>query len=114
LFRGVKNYAVLALDPEGHVTTWNDEAERIKGYRAEEIIGQHFSKFYEPEAIAQGKPAQELKIAAEKGSFEDEGWRVRKDGSAFWASVVITALRDDTVKCAVPRRETAARNASFP
>jgi PAS domain S-box-containing protein len=96
LLHGVKDYAILMLDPEGHITTWNDGAERIKGYRAEEIIGEHFSKFYPPEAVAEGKPAQELKIAAEKGRFEEEGWRVRKDGSRFWANVVVTALRDGT------------------
>src|SRR5258708_10200274 len=86
------------LDLEGRVTTWNEGAERIKGYRAEEIIGQHFSKFYTPEAAALGKPALELKKAAEQGRFEEEGWRVRKDGSRFWASVVVTPLRDRTGK----------------
>ena len=84
------------LDTEGRVTTWSEGAERIKGYQAEEIIGQHFSKFYTPEAAAQGKPAQELKIAAEQGRYEEEGWRVRKDGSRFWANIVVTALRDKT------------------
>jgi PAS domain S-box-containing protein len=84
------------LDPEGRVTTWNDGAERIKGYRAEEVIGQHFSIFYTPEAVAQDKPSQELKIAAEQWRFEEEGWRVRKDGTRFWANAVITALRDKT------------------
>ncbi len=93
---GVKDYAILMLDPEGRVTTWNEGAERIKGYRADETIGEHFSKFYTPEAVAQGKPSQELKIAAEQGRFEEESWRVRKDGSRFWANVVITALRDKT------------------
>jgi len=92
---GVKDYAILMLDPEGRVVTWNEGAERIKGYRAEEIIGSHFSKFYPPEIAAQGKPAFELKIAAENGRFEEEGWRVRKDGSRYWASVLITALRDE-------------------
>jgi len=96
LVQGVKDYAILMLDPEGRVTTWNDGAERIKGYRAEEVIGQHFSKFYTPEAVAQDKPSQELKIAAEQWRFEEEGWRVRKDGTRFWANVVITALRDKT------------------
>jgi PAS domain S-box-containing protein len=96
LIGGVKDYAILMLDPEGRVTTWNEGAESIKGYRAEEIIGEHFSKFYLPEALAQGKPSQELKTAAEHGRFEEEGWRVRKDGSLFWANVVITALRDKT------------------
>jgi len=94
LVGGVRDYAILMLDPEGRVTTWSEGAERIKGYRAEEIIGQHFSKFYTPEAAALGKPALELKKAAEQGRFEEEGWRVRKDGSRFWASVVVTPLRD--------------------
>jgi PAS domain S-box-containing protein len=92
----VKDYAILMLDPEGRVTSWNEGAERIKGYRAEEIIGQHFSRFYPPEDVKGGKPPYELKVAAERGRFEDEGWRVRKDGSRFWANVVITALRDET------------------
>jgi PAS domain S-box-containing protein len=92
---GVKDYAILMLDPEGTVVTWNEGAERIKGYGAEEIIGRHFSTFYPPEVAARGKPALELKIAAEKGRFEEEGWRVRKDGSRYWASVLITALRDE-------------------
>jgi PAS domain S-box-containing protein len=96
LVGGVQEYAILMLDPEGRVTTWNEGAERITSYRAEEIIGQHFSKFYTPEAAAQGKPAMELKGAAEQGRFEEEGWRVRKDGSRFWASVVVTPLRDGT------------------
>jgi PAS domain S-box-containing protein len=96
LVQGVKDYAILMLDPEGRVTTWNDGAERIKGYRAEEVIGQHFSIFYTPEAVAQDKPSQELKIAAEQWRFEEEGWRVRKDGTRFWANAVITALRDKT------------------
>jgi PAS domain S-box-containing protein len=84
------------LDPQGHVVSWNAGAERIKGYRAEEILGQHFSRFYPAEDLEQGKPEYELKVATEKGRFEDEGWRVRKDGSQFWANVVITALRDET------------------
>jgi PAS domain S-box-containing protein len=91
----VKDYAILMLDPEGHIVSWNEGAKRIKGYRAEEIIGQHFSRFYPPEDVEYGKPALELKEAAEKGSFEDEGWRVRKDGSRFWADVVVTALHDE-------------------
>ena len=91
---GVKDYAILMLDPEGRVTAWNDGAEHIKGYRADEIIGEHFSRFYTAEAVAQDRPSQELKIASEVGRFEEEGWRVRKDGSLFWANVVITALLD--------------------
>jgi PAS domain S-box-containing protein len=92
----VTDYAILMLDPEGRIATWNAGAERIKGYRSEEIIGQHFSRFYTTEDVEGGKPAYELKVAVEQGRFEDEGWRVRKDGSQFWASVVITALRDET------------------
>jgi PAS domain S-box-containing protein len=91
----VKDYALFLLDPTGHIATWNLGAQRIKGYLPEEIIGRHFSTFYPPEAVASGWPAHELKVAGEEGRFEDEGWRVRKDGSRFWASVVITALRDD-------------------
>ena len=94
LFAGVKDYAILMLDPEGCVVTWNEVAQSIKGYRADEIIGCHFSRFYTPEAIAQGVPAKELRIAAEHGRFEDESWRVRKDGSKFYANVVLTALLD--------------------
>jgi PAS domain S-box-containing protein len=86
LVQGVKDYAILMLDPEGLVTTWNEGAERIKGYRVEEIIGQHFSRFYIPGAVARNKPSQELKIAAEQGRFEEENWRVRKDGSRFFAN----------------------------
>ena len=95
LVEGAKDYAIFMLDPQGHVATWNAGAERIKGYRADEIIGQHFSRFYPQEAIDRGWPAQELKVAAAEGRFEDEGWRVRKDGTRFWANVVITALHDE-------------------
>ena len=95
LVSGVRDYAILLLDRHGIVTTWNLGAERIKGYRAEEIIGQHFSRFYPSEAVSTGWPDHELEIATETGRFEDEGWRVRKDGSKFWASVVITSLKDD-------------------
>jgi len=91
---GVKEYAILMLDLEGCVVNWNAGAERIKGYRSEEIIGRHFSRFYPEEDIERRKPERELKLAAEQGQFEDEGWRIRKDGSRFWANVVITALRD--------------------
>jgi PAS domain S-box-containing protein len=94
----VKDYAVFVLDPEGHVLTWNLGAQYIKGYAPEEIIGRHFSIFYTSEALDRGWPAQELKFAAIEGSFEDNGWRVRKDGSRFWANVMITALRDDSGK----------------
>ena len=94
LVESVKDYAIFMLDPGGHVATWNAGAERIKGYKADEIIGKHFSIFYPPEDVAAGKPERELEIAAREGRFEDEGWRVRKDGSRFWANVIITALRD--------------------
>ena len=95
LVDSVRDYAIFMLDPKGHVLTWNAGAERFKGYRADEIIGSHFSRFYPPEALARGLPAEELETAAAVGSFEDEGWRVRKDGSLFWANVVITAMRDE-------------------
>ncbi len=95
LIDAVRDYAIFMLDPEGRVTTWNAGAERLKGYRADEILGEHFSRFYLPEAIAAGKPAQELELAAREGRAEDEGWRLRKDGTRFWANVVITALRDE-------------------
>jgi PAS domain S-box-containing protein len=89
----VRDYALLMLDPTGRVVSWNPGAEAIKGYRAEEIIGRHFSVFYPFEAIERGVPADELVAADRDGRFEDEGWRVRKDGTHFWANVVITALR---------------------
>jgi PAS domain S-box-containing protein len=92
---GVKDYAIFLLDPKGYVVTWNAGAERIKQYQAEEIIGQHFSRFYTPEDIAAGKTEAELDIAARTGKYEEEGWRVRKDGTRFWASVVLTALFDE-------------------
>jgi PAS domain S-box-containing protein len=94
LVEGVRDYAIFMLDPTGLVLTWNAGAERFKGYRADEIIGQHFSRFYPPQALARGLPEHELEVAREVGSFEDEGWRVRKDGSLFWANVVITAMRN--------------------
>jgi PAS domain S-box-containing protein len=93
LVESVKDYAIFILDPTGHVLTWNLGAERIKGYAAAEIIGKHFSIFYPPEDVAAGKTERELEVAARVGRFEDEGWRVRKDGSRIWANVVITAMR---------------------
>src|SRR6266576_3155611 len=90
----VQDVAIFMLDGAGRVSTWNSGAERIKGYRAEEIVGQHFSRFYPPEAVAEGKPARLLAIAARDGRVEDQGWRVRKDGARFWAEVIITARRD--------------------
>jgi PAS domain S-box-containing protein len=95
LVEGVKDYAICRLDPKGYIVSWNEGAQRIKGYRPEEIIGQHCSRFYTPEDIALGKPEQNLAIAAD-GRLEDEGWRIRKDGSRLWANVVITSLRDDS------------------
>jgi PAS domain S-box-containing protein len=94
LVEGVQDYAIFRLDPEGRVQSWNQGAEILKGYSAAEIIGRHFSTFYTADAILQDKPAWELRMAIEHGRVEDEGWRVRKDGTRFWANVVITALRD--------------------
>ena len=94
MVEGVKDYAILMLDPEGHVVSWNAGAERIKGYRADEIIGRHVSVFYPQEDVEAGKPGRVLSAAAAEGRFEDEGWRVRKDGSRFWANVVVTPIRD--------------------
>jgi PAS domain S-box-containing protein len=94
MVESVQDYAILMLDAQGNVATWNAGAQRFKGYRAEEIMGRHFSTFYPPEDVAAGKPERELEIAAAEGRLEDEGWRVRKDGTRFWANVVITALRD--------------------
>jgi PAS domain S-box-containing protein len=94
LVESVRDYAIFMLDPAGHVLTWNAGAQRFKGYRAHEIIGQHFSRFYPPEALASGLPNYELEVASRTGVFEDEGWRVRKDGTLFWANVVITAIRN--------------------
>ena len=88
----VRDYAIFALDATGHVLTWNAGAEHLKGYKASEIIGRHFSVFYPPEDVAAGKPGVELVGAARDGRFEDEGWRVRKDGTRFWANVIVTAL----------------------
>ncbi len=96
LVESVTDYAIFMLDLQGRVSTWNVGAERIKGYQAEEIVGQHFSRFYLREEVESGKPDRELKIAAAQGKFEDEGWRVRKDGSKFWANVIITAIRDES------------------
>jgi len=94
LVDSVQDYAIFLLNPEGRIMTWNAGAERIKGYKASEIIGEHFSRFYLREATEGGWPNRELEIAASTGRFADEGWRVRKDGSTFWASIVITALRN--------------------
>ena len=96
MIASVRDYALFMLDPKGRVASWNPGAERIKGYREDEIVGEHFSRFFAPEDIAMGKPARELEIAATQERFEDENWRVRKDGSRFWANVVITPMRDSS------------------
>jgi PAS domain S-box-containing protein len=91
----VLDHAIFMLDTKGHVTTWNLGARRIKGYEECEIVGKHFSIFYPEEDVRAGKPEWELKVAKQDGRFEDEGWRLRKDGSKFWANVIITAIRHD-------------------
>jgi PAS domain S-box-containing protein len=96
MVESVVDYAIFMLDPQGRVTSWNAGAQRIKGFAAEEIVGQHLSRFYAQEDLEQGKPARELALAAAEGHFEDEGWRLRKDGSMFWAHYVITAVRDES------------------
>lgn len=96
LLDGVRDYAIYLLDKNGYVTIWNPGAERIKLYTATEIIGKHFSRFFAQEDIERGRPEELLKLAAQRGRVEDEGWRVRKDGSRFWANVVLTAIRDTT------------------
>jgi formate hydrogenlyase transcriptional activator len=95
LVQGVKDYAIFMLDPEGRVSSWNAGAQRLKGYTTEEILGQHFSIFYPKEDIEAGKPQMELKTATIEGKIQEEGWRVRKDSSRFWADVLITALRGE-------------------
>jgi PAS domain S-box-containing protein len=115
LVSGVKDYAIFMLDPEGRVMTWNEGAERIKGYKAADIIGKHFSTFYPEEANAIGHPQRELQIARKDGRYEEEGWRIRKDGSRFWANVVITAIYDDKKRLVgfakVTRDLTSKKNA---
>src|SRR2546430_3369240 len=96
LVSGVVDYAIFMLDPAGVIVTWNEGAQRIKGYTATEVIGRHFSIFYPPAEVRNRKPDWELEVAKREGRYEEEGWRLRKDGSRFWASVVITALRDDS------------------
>jgi PAS domain S-box-containing protein len=95
LLEGIEDYAIYMLDPEGRVTSWNNGAQRITGYTADEIIGQSFERFYRPEDVASGRPSAELRAATLNRRAEDTGWRVRKDGSRFWADVVVTALHDD-------------------
>ncbi len=94
MVENVKEYAIFLLNPEGRITSWNPGAERIKGYKTEEILGRHFSCFYTTEELDQGKPADELRVASLKGQVETEGWRIRKDGSRFWANVALTAIRN--------------------
>jgi PAS domain S-box-containing protein len=98
LLESIKDYSIVMLDPHGLVATWNNGAERITGYRSEEIVGRHFSHFYPQVDAAQGKPEHELAVAAAEGRCEDEGWRVRKDGTRFWAEVVITPIYNDDGK----------------
>ncbi len=92
----IRDYAVYLLDVDGHVMTWNPGAERIKQYKADEILGLHFSRFFTQEDADRGHPAELMKLAAERGRIEEEGWRVRKDGSRFWADTILTAIRDET------------------
>ena len=98
LVQGVTDYAIYMLDPDGRVTNWNVGAEHIKGYTPSEIIGEHFSRFYTPEDLDAGVPKRALETARETGRYEAEGWRVRKDGTRLWASVVIDAIRDEDGK----------------
>src|SRR5579862_5919880 len=94
MVEGVLDYGIFMLDTEGHIATWNAGAERIKGYQESDIIGKHFSIFYPEGDVRSGKPEWDLDVARQQGRFEDEGWRLRKDGSKFWANVIITAIRD--------------------
>ena len=95
LVQSILDYAIYMLDPNGYVTSWNAGAERIKGFATEEIVGKHFSTFYTPEDQEAGMPVKVLETARREGKFEGEGWRVRKDGSRFWASVVVDAIKDE-------------------
>jgi PAS domain S-box-containing protein len=95
LVDNIRDYAIILLDTKGNVLSWNSAAERLKGWKADEIIGQHFSRFYTREDLDSGKTQVELEVASKEGRFEDEGWRVRKDGTRFWANVIMTALRDE-------------------
>src|SRR5437764_13071225 len=98
LVQEVKDYAIFMLDPKGTVLSWNAGVQRLNGYSPKEIIGKHFSIFYEKNDVANKKPQRELETASMEGRVEDEGWRLRKDGTRFWANVVITALHDDKGK----------------
>lgn len=95
LVESVEDYAIYSLDPTGNITSWNSGVERIKGYKAEEVIGKHFSIFYTPADASAGVPLRALEIAAREGHYESEGWRIRKDGSKFWSSVVLSAIHDE-------------------
>lgn len=96
LVESIEDYAIFMLDPAGHIVSWNAGATRLKGYHPEEILGKHFGVFYPIESRRAGWPEHELKVAAKEGRFEDEGWRIRKDGSRFWASVILTPLRGES------------------
>src|SRR5213083_504444 len=96
LVEAVEDYAIFLLSLEGVIRSWNRGAARILGYQSKEVVGEHFSRFYTEDDLAREKPAHELATAAAEGRVEDEGWRVRKDGTRFWANTVITALRDDS------------------
>src|SRR3569623_2489886 len=115
LVQSVTDYAIYMLDPTGIVVSWNAGAQRFKGYQEHEIIGEHFSRFYTDEDRATGLPARALSIAEKEGRFEAEGWRVRKDGTRFWANVVIAPVRDETgtlVGFAKVTRDLTARRAA--
>jgi PAS domain S-box-containing protein len=115
LVDAVSDYSIFMLDPTGHVATWNPGAHKTKGYEASEIIGKHFSLFYTPEDQAQGRPQQNLETVRREGRFEEEGWRLRKDGTRFWASVVISILRDEdgrAIGFAKVTRDLTARRAA--
>ncbi|HUA91897.1 MAG TPA: sigma 54-interacting transcriptional regulator [Terracidiphilus sp.] len=96
VLESIRDYAIYLLDTDGHIVTWNAGAERLKGYKPEEVAGLHFSRFFTEEDVARGRPAELLRQATRQGRVEEEGWRVRKDGSRFWANVVLTAIRDTT------------------
>lgn len=95
LVESVEDYAIFMLDPAGNIASWNAGARRLKGYEPEEVIGRHFSLFYTPEDVSTGHPEEELEAAERDGRYEEEGWRIRKDGRKIWANVVITALLDE-------------------
>src|SRR5512142_3312365 len=112
LVGSVRDYAIYMLDPDGRIVTWNAGAERIKGYRADEVLGQHFRIFYGPREQQAGHPEHELEMALRHGHYEEDGWRHRKDGSQFWANVVVTAIHDDAgelVGYAKVTRDTTAQ-----